>query len=180
MKVLLVCFILLFLFTGCQNEEVIEIQEEIEINEEIIEISEEDFVPLKEKSYYFFGLFGKTQKEIIGLFEEIPHLMSEEEEAGIKIEDASALLFPEENIVFFFSEEGVEEVILPVGNIFLGFEIKDTFDEESAIALFGEPDERVFFRDRHCTVYYMAGGDVLFVKETDNFPMHVSIFPPPE
>ncbi len=184
MKILLACLlVLLFLLTGCQaeiNEEVIEPPEEADMNEEVIEPPEEDVAPLKERSYPLFGLFGKTQREIINLFEEVPQLVLEEETAGIEIEDASALLYPEENIAFFFSEGGVIEIILPTGNIFLGFEIKETLDEETVIELFGEPDERVFFRDRDCLAYYMDGADVLFLKETDTFLMHVSIFPPPE
>ena len=182
MKILLASLlVLLFLLTGCQteiNEEIVELPEEAEINEEIVELPEEDVAPVEERSDYLFSLFGASQKEILDLFEEVPQLVSEEETAGIEIENASVLIYPEENIVFFFSEERMVEIFLPAGNIFLGFEIKEVLDEEAAIHLFGEPDERIFFRDRDCLVYYMDGADVHFVKETDTFRAHVSIFLP--
>jgi hypothetical protein len=194
MKFLLVCFIFLFLFTGCQNEEVIDIQEEIEINEEvvapqeeaetseeIIESSEENITPLKERSMSLFALFGKNQKEIINLFEETPRLVIEEEKiANIDIESASGLYFREENIAFYFFEGRMVEIFLPVGNIFLGYEIKETLEEENVIALFGEPDERVLIEDYSGLLYFIEEGAILFVKETEEYEMHISLYPAPE
>jgi hypothetical protein len=194
MKVLLVCFILLFLFTGCQNEKVIDIQEEIEINEEVVapqedvetseemvESSEENTTSLKERSMSLFALFGKNQKEIIDLFEEIPVLVIEEEKAAnIDIESASGLYFREENISFYFFEGKMVEIFLPVGNIFLGYEIKETLEEEVVIALFGEPDKRVLIEDYSGLLYFIEEGAILFVKETEKYSMHISLYPAPE
>ncbi len=172
MKALLIfLFVLVFLLVGCQTE----------INEGAVELSEEETAPAEEeKTDFLFGLLGKSQEEILALFDETPRITKEEVEAGIKIENASYFFYPGENIYLFFSEDKEAIEILLSKGVFLGFEIKETLDEETVIELFGEPNEKVIFRDRHCLAYYMERGDVLFVKETDTDPMHISIFPPPK
>ncbi len=172
MKALLIfLFVLAFLFVGCQAE----------INEEAVELSEEEAAPAEEdKADFLFDLLGKSQEEIIALFDETPRIRVEEKEAGIKIENASSFFYPGENIYLLFSEDKKAIEVLLSKGVFLGFEIKETLDEEDVIKLFGEPNEKVFFRDRQCLAYYMERGDVLFVKETDTDPMHISIFPPPK
>jgi hypothetical protein len=184
MKDYFVLLVVLFLFTGCQpetSEEVITSQEEIETNKEINETLNEDVAPLKERSKSLFTLFGKTQKEIIALFEETPQLPIEEEKAaGIDVEYASGLYFVEENIAFYFFEGRMIEIFLPAGNVFLGYEIKETLEEETVIALFGEPDERVLANNRHCMLYFIEEGAILFVKENEDYNMHISLYPAPE
>ncbi len=171
--------VLLFLFTGCQakeNKETIESSEELKIGEGKTILQEEFVAPLKERES-FFDLFGKSQKEIIDLFEEVPTLTSEEE--STEIENAHILIYPEENIAFYFLEGKMIEIVLYPGNILLGFKIEKVLDEEALVKTFGEPDERVLFRERHGLAYYMNKGDVLFVKESEPTPMHVLMFPPP-
>ncbi len=172
MKALLIfLFVLAFLFVGCQAE----------VNEKTGEPSEEEDVLIEEdKADFLFSLLEKSQEEILALFDETPRITKEEKEAGIEIENASYFFYPGENIYFFFSEDKEAIEILLSEGVFLGFEIKETLDEKAVVELFGKPDEKVFFRDRQCLVYYMERGDVLFVKETETEPMHISIFSPPK
>lgn len=179
MKAFLVFLVLVFLVVGCQAEDNMEtVDPKTEISEEVVVLQEEG--EESANTYHpIFDLFGKTQEEILELYEEVPQLIIEEGLSGA--ENASGLLYPGENMAFFFSKEKeMEEIFIAPGTVFLGFEIKEVLEEDSLIDFFGEPDERVFFRNRHAIVYYMNGGDVLFVKETEVFGAYVSVFPPPE